>query len=199
MYLVGFFLYQRVKDKKVFFLASIVKVIDNINDTIGRAVSWLTFLMVLIVFTVVLLRYVFSVGWIAMQESYVWIHGTVFMLSASYTFLHDSHVRIDVIYRSASKTYKALVNFLGSIFFVLPVIWITWIKAIPFVNRSWGRLESSAEAGGLPGLYLLKSIILIFCILFALQAISLALRSLCELLGVDVPRVLDEHNQQSTS
>tara|TARA_Y100000590_G_scaffold464768_1_gene635034 strand:- start:136 stop:603 length:468 start_codon:yes stop_codon:yes gene_type:complete len=155
--------------------------------------------MVLIVFNVVLLRYVFSIGWISMQESYVWIHGTVFMLSAAYTLLHDGHVRIDVIYRNASIKYKAIVNLLGSIFFVFPVIWIIWIKAIPFVNRSWDRLESSAEAGGLPGLYILKSIILVFCILFALQTISLVLRSICELCDVKIPKVFDEQNQQLTS
>lgn len=197
MYL--FVVLSKLKGLKVFYLVNIVKSLDNINNVVGRTVSWLTFLMVLIVFTVVLFRYVFSVGWIAMQESYVWIHGIVFMLSASYTFLHDGHVRIDVIYRSSSKKYKAIVNLFGSIFFVFPLIWIVWIKAIPFVNRSWGRLESSAEAGGLPGLYILKSIILVFCILFVLQTISIVLRSLCDLLDIDIPKVLDDQNQQLNS
>lgn len=170
-------------------LIGLVRLIDRINDAVGRGVSWLTVAMVLIVFTVVVLRYVFSIGWIAMQEIYVWIHGTVFMLGAAYTLLHDGHVRIDLIYRDASQRYKSLVNLLGSLFLVLPVLWITWDKGLPFVMRSWRRLESSSEVGGLPGLYLLKTIVLVFCVLFALQAISLALRSIAELYGRDIPRV----------
>ena len=129
-------------------LIGLVRLIDRINDAVGRGVSWLTVAMVLIVFTVVVLRYVFSIGWIAMQEIYVWIHGTVFMLGAAYTLLHDGHVRIDLIYRDASQRYKSLVNLLGSLFLVLPVLWITWDKGLPFVMRSWRRLESSSEVGG---------------------------------------------------
>ena len=170
-------------------LIGIVRFIDHLNDVVGRAVSWLTVSMVVIVFTVVVLRYVFSIGWIAMQEIYVWIHGTVFMLGAGYTLLHDGHVRIDLIYRDASQRYKSVVNLLGSVFLILPVLWVTWDRGLPFVMRSWRRLESSSEVGGLPGLYLLKTVVLVFCVLFALQAISLALRSVAELCGRDIPRV----------
>ena len=145
--------------------------------------------MVVIVFSVVVLRYVFSIGWIGMQEIYVWIHGTVFMLGAGYTLLHEGHVRIDLIYRDASQRYKSWVNLLGSLFFILPIVWVTWDRGLPFVMRSWRRLESSSEVGGLPGLYLLKTVLLVFCVLFALQAIALALRSLAELLGRDIPRI----------
>ena len=77
-------------------LVGLVRLIDLINDAVGRTVSWLTVLMVLVVFAVVVLRYVFAVGWIAMQEIYVWMHRTVFMLGASYTLLHDGHVRTDL-------------------------------------------------------------------------------------------------------
>ena len=132
-------------------LIGLVRLIDHVNDAVGRAVSWLTVAMVVIVFTVVVLRYVFSIGWIAMQEIYVWIHGTVFMLGAGYTLLHDGHVRIDLIYRGASQRYKSVVNLLGSVFLILPVLCVTWDRGLPFVMRSWRRLESSSEVGGLPG------------------------------------------------
>ncbi len=168
-------------------LAGLVRIIDRINEVVGHGVSWLTVLMVVNVFVVVVLRYVFSIGWIWMQELYVWMHGAVFMLGAGYTLLHDGHVRIDVIYRSADPRYKAVVNLLGSVCLALPVIWLIYSKSLPYVLRSWTGLENSAEAGGLPALYILKTIIPVFCVLFALQFIALSLRSLMTLLGHHMP------------
>ena len=104
-------------------LIAVVRIIDGFNEWVGRAVSWLVVLMVINVFCVVVLRYIFSVGWIWMQETYVWMHGTVFMLGAGYTLLHDGHVRIDLFYREASARYKAAVNLVGSLFLALPLIW----------------------------------------------------------------------------
>ncbi len=79
-------------------LAVLVSFIDGLNETIGRMVSWLTLAMVLITFSVVVLRYVFSVGWVWMQESYVWLHGVVFMVGAGYTLLHNGHVRVFIFF-----------------------------------------------------------------------------------------------------
>ena len=163
-----------------------VRAIDAINEQVGRAISWLVVLMVINVFCVVVLRYVFSIGWIWMQETYVWMHGTVFMLGAGYTLLHDGHVRIDLFYREASAKYKAAVNLVGSLVLALPLIWVTFDKSWPIVVRAWNNLEKSAEAGGLPGLYLFKSVMIGFCIVFALQFIALALRSLLTLLDIEI-------------
>ena len=107
--------------------------IDSINNWVGRAISWLLVVMVLNVFLVVVLRYVFGFGAIWMQELYVWSHAIVFLLGAGYTLLHKGHVRIDLIYRSASKKYKSLIDLLGSIFFALPVIYFIFIK----INKSY--------------------------------------------------------------
>ena len=167
-------------------LIPVVVWIDRINDFVGQAVSFLTVLMVINVFLVVVLRYAFSISYIWMQESYTWMHGTVFMLGAGYTLLHNGHVRIDVFYRTASLRYQAIVNLFGSLFLMLPLIWVTWDKALPMVQRSWRFYEKSAEAGGLPGLFLLKTVILVFCVLFALQGISLALRSVVTLARIDI-------------
>ncbi len=167
-------------------LIPVVVWIDRINHFVGQTVALLTVVMVINVFLVVVLRYVFSVGYIWMQESYTWMHGTVFMLSAGYTLLHNGHVRIDVFYRTASRRSQAVVDLLGSIVLMLPLLWVTWDRALPMVQRSWRIYKKSAEAGGLPGLFLLKSVILVFCVLFALQGISLALRSLLTLARIEV-------------
>ena len=110
------------------------------------------------------------------------MHGAIIMLGAAYTLLHDGHVRIDIFYRSASERFKAWVNLLGSIFFLLPtIITVAWF-IFPYVLLSWSRLESSREAGGMHGLFIWKTTMLLFCVLLFIQAIALILRSLATLL-----------------
>lgn len=159
-------------------IVRIVLFIDHANDLIGRGISWLTLAMVLVTFVVVVLRYVFSIGFVWMQESYVWLHGVVFMVGAGYTLLHEGHVRVDILYRDGSARFKALVDLFGSLLLLLPVIIMIWVVTWPYVVSSWLRFEESREAGGLPGLFLLKSVILVFCVTLGLQGVSLALRSI---------------------
>lgn len=170
--------------------------IDRANDLIGRGIAWLTLAMVLITFAVVILRYVFSVGFVWMQESYVWLHGVVFMIGAGYTLLHDGHVRVDIFYRDGSPRFKAGINLFGSLALLLPVMIMIWIVAWPYVLASWGHFEESREADGLPGLFVLKSVILAFCAALGLQGVSLALRSVLVLMGrtefAGVDRAIDE-------
>ena len=164
-------------------LAAFVKFADRLNDAVGRGVAWLTLAMVIIAFTVVILRYVFSLGWVAMQESYVWLHGMVFMAGAGYTLLHNGHVRVDILYRPGSDRYRAWVDLLGSLLLLMPVVILIVFASWDYVLVSWIKLEESREAGGLPGLFVLKSFIWVFCVLVALQGLSLAGRSFLVLFG----------------
>ena len=164
-------------------LASFVRTIDRFNDAIGRAVSWLTLAMVLITFGVVVLRYVFSLGWVWMQESYVWLHGIVFMLGAGYTLLHNGHVRVDIFYRPKSDEYRAWVDLLGALLLLLPVILMTFFGSWEYVIKSWTGFEESREAGGLPGLFVLKTVLWGFCFCIGTQGLSLAARSFLILKG----------------
>ena len=153
------------------------------NDMIGRGTAWLTLAMVLITFAVVILRYIYAVGWVWMQESYVWLHGIMFMMAAGYTLLHDGHVRVDIIYRTASNRYKAVIDILGSLLLLLPLVVVVFVVSLDYVTASWIKLEESREAGGLPGLFLLKSVIPAFCVLLGLQGLALAGRSVLILAG----------------
>ena len=159
-------------------LEGFVRFVDSLNETIGRGVAWLTLAMVLITFGVVVLRYVYAIGWVWLQESYVWLHGVVFMVGAGYTLLHNGHVRVDVFYRPGGPRYKAIVDLLGSLLLLMPLIVLIAIVSFDYVADSWSRLEESREAGGLPGLFLLKSVLLVFCALLGLQGLSLAGRSI---------------------
>ena len=177
-------------------LVRFVGVVDRLNELIGRGVAWLTLFMVLITFFVVVMRYGFNWGRVWIQESYVWLHGIVFMVGAGYTLLHNGHVRVDIFYRPGSPRLKAWVDLFGSLVLLLPIVvmvfWVSW----PYVLESWTKLEESREAGGLQGLFLLKSMILVFCVLIALQGLSLAARSVLVLKGH--PEFLPEEQEVGT-
>lgn len=172
-------------------MAGSVRLIDALNEYVGRFSAWLVLAMVLTTFSVAVLRYAFGLGWIWLQELYVWMHGTIIMVAVGYTLLHDGHVRVDIIYRTASIRFKAWVNLLGTLFLLFPMIGVVWWATWPYVLLSWERLETSREAGGMLGLYLLKTTMLMFCALLALQGLALALRSLMVLSNRD-PEALPE-------
>lgn len=173
-------------------LAGMIRTIDRLNDAVGRSVSWLTLAMVLITFAVVILRYVFSLGWVWMQESYVWLHGIVFMLGAGYTLLHNGHVRVDIFYRPTGDHHKAWVDLFGVVVLLLPLVSISLFFSLDYVIKSWAGLEESREAGGLPGLFVLKTVIWGFCVLVALQGFALAARSVLTLTGRNAPALPGE-------
>ena len=164
------------------FLIKLSKIMDTINKAVGYLCGLFAVLMVLVVFTVVILRYGFGISFIWMQESYVWLHAFIFMLGSGFTYLSNEHVRIDVFYRDASKKYKSIVDILGNIILVFPFLYIIWIYSFTFVTRSIQINEISREVGGLPALYILKSAILFFCIFLFIQSISNIIKSINSIL-----------------
>ncbi len=149
--------------------------IDRINGAVGRAVAWCALALVAVQFVAVVQRYVFGVGWIWVEESIVYIHATVFMAGAAYTLLHDGHVRVDIFYAEATARQRAWVDLLGTVVFLWPVAGLIIAKAWPYVAASWSILEGSAETSGIPAVFFLKSLLLVFAGLMALQGLSMAL------------------------
>ena len=88
---------------------------SRFNKFAGGVCAFLVVLMSVNVFLVVILRYLFGISFIWMQETYVWMHAYIFMLGAGFTYLNDDHVRIDILYKSASPIYRALVDLIGNI------------------------------------------------------------------------------------
>ena len=153
-------------------VGDIVRVIDTITGFIGKLISWLTLLMVLLTFTIVVMRYGFNMGSVALQESVLYFHGLVFMLGAAYTLKADGHVRVDIFYQRFSEKNKALVNIIGSVFLLLPVCIFIFLISFDYVITAWRILEQSPEAGGLPFVYLLKSYLLLLALTLLLQGIA---------------------------
>ena len=155
----------------------LASLLDALSERIGRLVSWLTLGMVLATVTVVVLRYAAGIGFIWLQESINWMHSLVFMLGAAYTLKADEHVRVDVFYRGMSDRRKAAINLAGTILFLLPLCAFLLVESWQYVATSWRIAERSREAGGLPMIYLLKTVIPVMAVLLALQGISMVLRA----------------------
>ncbi len=164
-------------------MESAIRIIDAINYAIGRGIMWLAVLLAIIQFSVVILRYVFSIGFIPMQESIWYMSGILFMTGAGFTLLADGHVRVDVIYREAKPRTKAWVDLIGTLVFLLPVciatLWLSW----SYVLNSWRVFEGSTETSGIQGIFLLKTFIWVFAVLVGLQGVALALRAIRFLKG----------------
>jgi TRAP-type mannitol/chloroaromatic compound transport system permease small subunit len=164
-------------------LQQLAHALDQLAELTGRIVSWLTLATVLITFTVVVLRYVFETGSIALQESITYLHAVVFMLCAAYTLKQDAHVRVDIFYQRWSARTRAWVDLLGTLLLLVPVCVFVIISSLDYVAMSWSIHEGSQEAGGLDGVFLLKTAIPLMAGLLLLQGCALALHRLLVIAG----------------
>lgn len=158
-------------------LNRVIQFLDTLIDSLGRAVAWLCLLMALAMFASVVLSY-FQINAIAFQESIVWMHGFVFLLGAAYTLQKDEHVRVDIFYQRFSEQQRAGVNLLGILFLLIPVmLFILWMS-FSFVANSWRICEASSEAGGLPGRFLFRTLIVMMAGFMLVQGLASALRNI---------------------
>jgi TRAP-type mannitol/chloroaromatic compound transport system permease small subunit len=165
-------------------LARFCRAIDTFTEFTGRAVSWLTLALVLVTCTVVILRYVLSSGSIALQETMSYLHATLFMLGIAFTLKRGGHVRVDVFYRGFSPRRQALVDVLGTLFFLLPVSVLILVYCWDYVLSSWAIRETSSEGGGLPLVYLLKTLMLVMPVTLVIQGVSEAIKNGLFFLGL---------------
>ncbi len=164
-------------------LAFIIRSIGALNRLVGNTFAWLSLIMVLVCFTVVVQRYLLGFTILWMQDLYVWLNGAMFTAVAGFALLRDDHVRVDIFYRPATIRNKAIIDFIGVFIFLLPFCWVVYTYSWNYIARSWRLHEASANVGGMPGLYILKTFILVFVAVIALQGIAMALRSILVLRG----------------
>ena len=152
--------------------------LDLLHRGIGSIVRWLALVMTLIQFGIVLLRYVFGVSSIAVNESVLYLHATLFMLAAGSALQVQGHVRVDIFYARASQRMKNAIDLFGHLFLLLPsmiiLIYWTW----PSVRSAWAILEGPISVGGIPAVFLLKTLIPAFAVLVILQSLVQVLRIL---------------------
>ena len=147
------------------------ELINKINIILGKFFSWSLLMMVILTFIIVILRYLFNIGFIWMQELVRYLYAAVFMLCAAYTLAKDEHVRVDIFYSKLKDRHKIIINVIGSLVFLVPVCLCVLYYSFTYVINSWAQLEGSLEERGLHAVYILKTFIWAFAIMLTLQSL----------------------------
>jgi len=164
-------------------LRAIANKLDRFAERTGRFIAWLTLGMVVITFTVVVLRYLFHSGSIALQESITYLHATLFMLGAAWTLKQDGHVRVDIFYSKQSRRTRAWIDLTGTLLLLFPVCGFILFSSLDYVAASWSVQEGSQEAGGLDAVFLLKTAIPVMAVLLMLQGCAIILNNILIITG----------------
>ena len=158
-------------------MQSLLQHIDSFTERSGALLAWLSLFMAVLVGGIVVMRYGFNAGSVASQELVTYFHATLFTLGAAYALKTGAHVRVDIFYRHFSPRTQAWVNALGGIVFLVPVCLFTVGVSWQYVAEAWAIREVSAEAGGIPAIFLLKTLIPLFALNLLLQGVAETLRN----------------------
>ncbi|MGL4564264.1 MAG: TRAP transporter small permease subunit [Halioglobus sp.] len=164
-------------------LRALVHYIDTFTEHSGRLLAWLVVAMALLTTVIVVMRYGFNVGSMMGQEAVIYMHGSLFMLGSAYALKSGAHVRVDIFYRNFSPRAQAWVNSLGGIMFLMPLCAFIGFSSWNYVSESWIVRETSSQPGGIPAVFLLKSIIPLMAFNLFLQGLAETLRSAISLVA----------------
>ena len=165
------------------------RVIDDVNTRIGKAVSWLyPLLMIVIVFNVIL-RYVFSRGSIELEEIQWHLYAAGFLLAFAYAYVDDAHVRVDFIYATLPERKKAWIDLFGALFLLLPFTGFLFYYSVPYFLESWAFNERSEMPSGLPARYVIKGVLVVGMGLLFMQGVSVVIRKALFLAGYPTTEV----------
>ncbi|WP_043110200.1 TRAP transporter small permease subunit [Polycyclovorans algicola] len=154
----------------------IVAFIDAVNGRLYRLAGLLTLALTVLVFTIVVLRYAANTGSTALQEAALYLHALIFMLAVAHALPRGEHVRVDVFSARLGERAKRHIELFGTLVFLLPFAMFLLAISWDYVGRAWAIKERSSEPGGLPILFLLKTMILVMAGQLILQGIAEILR-----------------------
>ena len=162
---------------------------DKISITCADMARWAALAMVVTTVIIVIQRYVFGFSSTKLQESVIYYHAALFLLSSGVTLLYGGHVRVDIFYSKMSSIAKAWTDLIGVYFALFPMCILILVTSTPYVSGAWRILEHSREGDGLAFVFALKTLIPIFAVLMILQGLAMALRSSLVILGIKPPDV----------
>lgn len=179
------------------FLLRIARLIDRLNERVGRTVYWLVLVAVLVSAGNAIVRKVFNVSSNAFLETQWYLFSAVFLLCAGYTLLRNEHVRIDVVAGRFSRRVQTWIDILGTVFFLLPMALIFIYLSWPVFVRTWVHEEISTNAGGL-ALWPARLLVPIGFALLALQGVSELVKRVAFLRGAgpDPAEALHGHSAE---
>jgi TRAP-type mannitol/chloroaromatic compound transport system permease small subunit len=151
---------------------------DRVTEATARSVAWLTALMVVLMVTVVVLRYAFDQGAIPIQEAIVYLHATVIMLGIPCALRDGVHVRVDILHSRLSERARGIIDVAGHLLFLVPTCLLILYFSIPYARNAWLVLEGSPEVGGIPAVFLLKTLIPVMAVALLLQGLAETVRRL---------------------
>ena len=164
--------------------------IDKLNEWVGRGVAWVTFVVVMVVFVDVVMRYAFNTSFVFTQELEWHLFAVIFLMGAGCTLLRDGHVRVDIIYQRLGPKAQAWINLIGVLLFLIPGCYMIIATSVNFVYNAWAVLEGSPDPGGIPYRFIIKACIPAGFVLILLQGISLGIRSFFVIIGKDLDEQL---------
>ncbi len=153
-------------------MRTLITLLEKVNRVVGGVVCWCALLMVLLQFGIVVLRYVFGISFIFLNEGVLYLHATLFMLGAGYTLLVDKHVRVDIYYALRPPRGKAIIDIGGHLLLLIPSMLTLAYFSWPTVRDSWKIMEGAVSVGGIPASFYLKSLIPAFCLLLLVQGLA---------------------------
>ncbi|KRB25946.1 MULTISPECIES: TRAP transporter small permease subunit [Mesorhizobium] len=157
--------------------------IDRLNEFIGKSVSWLILLAILVSAANAVIRKMFDTSSNAWLELQWYLFGAAFMLAAAYTLKQNEHIRIDIVYGLFSRRVQHWIDLLGHILFLMPFVTLMVVYFVPYVSLSFHSGEMSTNAGGLI-VWPAKAILLVGFFLLALQGISEIIKKIAIMRGV---------------
>lgn len=162
---------------------TIFNLIDIVIAKIGKVNSWLSLVLILLIFVDVLQRYLFNVTYNWVMELEWQVFGTLFLLGSSHTLQKNKHVRVDVFYQQFTERTQAAIDAFGILFLLMPWSLLCILKCYKYAINSYSINESSPNQGGLPYFYIIKFIMVIGFVLLLLQSISLLVQKLGKIIN----------------
>ena len=154
------------------------KVLDRFITGIGETAAWLNVVLIVVIITQVVLRYVFSKGLVRLEELQWHLYAVGIMLGLSYCATRDTHIRLDLLHHRFPQRRKEVIDLLGTAFLLMPMIIIMLMHSWPFVAESFMINEASDSVVGLPFRWFVKSFLLIGFGLLGLAGVSRIIRAL---------------------
>ena len=164
-------------------LLKLSRAIDAVNFRIGKVLSWLILIVVIISAANATVRKVFDMSSNAWLELQWVLFGAIFLLCSPWTLLSNEHIRIDIVNNMLPKRWRDGIDVFGHVFFLLPLTIVMIITSVPFFLRSFQLNEQSMNAGGLPQ-WPAKFLILFGFVLLFFQGISELIKRIAVMQGL---------------
>ncbi len=161
--------------------------IDGVSTAVADMVRWAALALVLITAVIVIQRYIFGTSSTKLQESVIYFHSLLFLLTSAAALLTGGHVRVDILYSKLSEKGRAWTDLAGIYLALIPMSWLILETSRSYVGGSWRILERSRETDGLPLVFLLKTAIPVFAVMMILQGLSMAARAALTLSNREAP------------